>query len=197
MTNFQETNNQIKSEVMLRLMESVEHSPKVSQRKRASELGVAMGLVNSYLKRAITKGWIRAKEVPAHRYAYYLTPQGLAEKGQLATEYLTSSFTFFRSARGQCLDLFAECEQKGWSKIALVGNGELAEIAELVAMQSSLDVGRVAPKILSDKGFDAVMLVDIQNPQEIYETLCGTWTKERILTPALLYVSRDRQQQEK
>lgn len=195
-TAFQESKNAIKREVMLDLLKGIEQNPKISQRALAQELGIAMGLVNAYLKRAVSKGWLKAKEIPARRYTYYLTPQGLTEKGQMAADYLTSSFTFFRSARGQCLDLFAECETKGWHKVALVGTGELAEIAELIAVQGPLNIKRVAPDtLLSNKEFDAVMLVDIQNPQTVYEKLLATWPEHNILTPALLYISRGRQQQ--
>ncbi len=192
---FQESKDALKREVMLDLLKGLEQNPQISQRALAQELGIAMGLVNSYIKRAMTKGWLKAKQIPARRYAYYLTPQGLTEKGQLAAEYLTSSFTFFRSARGQCLDLFTECEVQGWNKVALVGTGELAQIAELIATQCSVDAQLVDPEVVSSKDFDVVMLVDIQNPQSVFEKLLATWPENRILTPALLYISRGRQQE--
>ena len=81
----------------------------------------------------IRKGLIKMRHVPINRYAYYLTPQGFAEKSRLTAQYLAISFDFFRLARSQCSVLFAECETRGWTRIALCGGGELAEIAMLCA----------------------------------------------------------------
>jgi hypothetical protein len=48
-----------KTRIMLGLLESVERGGAQSQRRLASELGVALGLVNAYLKRCITKGLVK------------------------------------------------------------------------------------------------------------------------------------------
>ena len=62
-----------KTRIMLGLLESVERGGEQSQRRLASELGIALGLVNAYLKRCISKGLVKVGEAPARRYAYYLT----------------------------------------------------------------------------------------------------------------------------
>ena len=45
--------------VMLGLLESVERNGGQSQRQLASELGIALGLVNAYLKRCVKKGLVK------------------------------------------------------------------------------------------------------------------------------------------
>ena len=45
-----------KTRIMLGLLESVQRGEAHSQRRLASELGIALGLVNAYLKRCINKG---------------------------------------------------------------------------------------------------------------------------------------------
>ena len=91
-----------KDKILLGLLESVERNGGQSQRHLAAELGIALGLVNAYLKRCVKKGLVKVAHAPARRYAYYLTPQGFAEKSRLTLEYLTSSFSFFRQAREDC-----------------------------------------------------------------------------------------------
>src|ERR1700745_2563478 len=88
--------------IMLDLLESVERNGGQTQPHLASELGVALGLVNAYLKRCVKKGLLKVGEAPARRYAYYLTPHGFAEKSRLTVEFLSSSFSFFRRAREDC-----------------------------------------------------------------------------------------------
>src|SRR5438445_12821261 len=88
--------------IVLGLLESVERDGAQSQRRLATELGIALGLVNAYLKRCVKKGYVKVSNVPSHRYAYYLTPQGFAEKSRLTVEYISYSFSFFRQSKSDC-----------------------------------------------------------------------------------------------
>ena len=81
--------------IMLELLEAVAVGGVRTQRHLAFDLGVAVGLVNLYLKRCVNKGLIKVSAVPTRRFAYYLTPQGFAEKSQLTVDYLSQSFFFF------------------------------------------------------------------------------------------------------
>src|SRR6202046_5507378 len=92
--------------IRLDLLNSVERDGGQSQRRLASELGIALGLVNAYLRRCVKKGLVKVTEAPARRYAYYLTPHGFAEKSRLTVEYLGISFSFFRQARADCAETF-------------------------------------------------------------------------------------------
>src|SRR5712692_3825163 len=94
-----------KTRIILGLLDSVERGGAQSQRRLASELGIALGLVNAYLKRCVRKGLVKVSQAPARRYAYYLTPQGFAEKSRLTVEYLSYSFGFFRQAKADCAAL--------------------------------------------------------------------------------------------
>src|SRR5690349_16493460 len=123
MATFQETREQMEQKVMVHLLTEVERNPSFTQRRLASELGIALGLMNQYLKCCITKGWIRPAQVSPRRISYFLTPEGFNEKRQMVTTYLARSFVFFRDARSQCETLFEECQHKGWQKIGLVGSG--------------------------------------------------------------------------
>ena len=71
--------------IVLNLLNSVDDGAQ-SQRRIAEELGIALGLVNAYLKRCIKKGLVKVSQAPARRYAYYLTPEGFAEKSRLTVE---------------------------------------------------------------------------------------------------------------
>src|SRR5579871_4127506 len=111
--------------IVLGLLSSVETDGARSQRHIASELGVALGLVNAYLKRCVKKGLVKVGEAPARRYAYYLTPHGFAEKSRLTVEYLSSSFSFFRLARAECVQVFATAKARGFQKLILCGRSDL------------------------------------------------------------------------
>src|SRR3974390_211611 len=126
--------------IVLGLLSSVEADGARSQRRMAAELGVALGLVNAYLKRAVKKGLVKVGQAPARRYAYYLTPQGFSEKSRLTIEYLSYSFGFFRQAKTDCSELLKLARARGLDRVLLLGQADLAEIAALYAMEQSISI---------------------------------------------------------
>src|SRR5664279_1400033 len=100
------------------LLSEVADEQPVSQRELAKRLGIALGLVNSYLKNFVTKGYIRIKNYPQNRYAYLLTPQGLAEKSRLAYQHLSYFTSLYTIARQDYLDLFRRLEDAGVCEVA-------------------------------------------------------------------------------
>src|SRR5271156_5336902 len=102
--------------IVLDLLTSVEHDGERSQRRIAAELGIALGLVNAYLRRCVKKGLVKVRDVPARRYAYYLTPQGFAEKSRLTVQYLSDSFSFFRLAKADCARVLEAAQAKGFGR---------------------------------------------------------------------------------
>ena len=140
MANASDREDAENAQIVLGLLESVERDGGQSQRRLASELGIALGLVNAYLKRCIKKGLVKVSEAPARRYAYYLTPQGFAEKSRLTVEYFTSSFSFFRQARADCAAIFGAAHDRGYRRVAVAGTSDLAEIARICALESGIEL---------------------------------------------------------
>jgi DNA-binding MarR family transcriptional regulator len=192
------------TEITLGVLDAVEQNAQVTQRSVASELGIALGLANAYLKRCMRKGWIKVKQIPPNRYLYYLTPKGFAEKSRLTAEYLGSSFTFFRRARAQLEEAMVACRTRGWQRVALLGQGELTEIGALCNAEFHLDLVVVAPdagarvaglaavpSLEAAGAVDAVIVTDLARPQITFDAVKALLPPERILTPRLLRISRN------
>jgi hypothetical protein len=186
---FQKSKEETEQKMILKLMTRIEGNPTVSQRTLASELGIALGLMNAYLKRCIKKGWIRASQVPAKRFAYYLTPEGFKEKSRMVMCYLTYSLAFFRDAHFQCKEALATCVQQGWKKVSFVGEGDLADIAFLVSYKLGVEA-QLSAVDADFSAYDAVLITDIQNPQNIYDVLKGKIDHPRLFVLDLLHVSK-------
>lgn len=190
--------------IMLGLLDSVERNGVQSQRRLASELGIALGLVNAYLKRCMKKGLVKVRQAPARRYVYYLTPQGFAEKSRLTVEYLSYSFGFFRQAKADCLALFEAARAKGQTRVVLAGKSDLAEIASLCAQESGVTIVAVVDPIASgnrflslplfpvfeqvDAAFDAIVVTDVTSPLSACEEALRQFGESRVLIPQLLGV---------
>jgi DNA-binding MarR family transcriptional regulator len=191
-----------KTRIMLGLLESVERGGEQSQRRLASELGVALGLVNAYLKRCISKGLVKMRDAPARRYAYYLTPTGFAEKSRLTFEYLSVSFSLFRQAKNDFTTVLAEARVRGVSRLGIVGISDLGEIAALCALDLGITIAAVvdpqsdlvrfagAPvfKHFEDieGSLDAVIVTDIKATRDTINAAVARYGAQRVLIPALL-----------
>lgn len=191
--------------VILELLESVERDGMQSQRKLASDLGIALGLVNAYLKRCATKGLLKVREVPTKRYAYYLTPKGFSEKSRLTVQYLSYSFSFFREAKADCTSMFEAAKARGLSKFVLAGKSDLAEIAILCAIETDVRIVAVVDAIAApdkfvgvdvvasydavSQAFDAVLVTDFGHAREAYDAAAVECCAKPVLAPALLGLS--------
>jgi DNA-binding MarR family transcriptional regulator len=190
--------------IMLGLLQSVERDGGQSQRRLAADLGIALGLVNAYLKRCIKKGLVKVSEAPARRYAYYLTPHGFAEKSRLTVEYLGFSFSFFRQARAECAEILAIARNCGFQRIAVAGASDLAEIARICALESGVEIVAMVdadassatfvgvPVVASfaaiEGTFDAVVVTDLGTPQATFEAAAAIIGPDKVLAPKLLGV---------
>jgi DNA-binding MarR family transcriptional regulator len=188
--------------IVLGLLESVERDGEQTQRRLASELGIALGLVNAYLRRCIKKGLVKVSEAPTRRYAYYLTPQGFAEKSRLTLDYMSYSFSLFRRARSDYVKVLKSARERGCLRIVLAGVSDLAEIATICAIDDGTQiVGIVDPNSTQKRfvgvpvfssyqgipgGFDAVVITDLQKPGETYAQAIKQIGSERALAPAFL-----------
>lgn len=185
---------------MLGVLQAVEAGEVRSQRHLAAELGIALGLANAYVKRCIRKGLLKVSEVPARRYAYYLTPQGFAEKSRLTAEYLSYSFGFFRQARADCASVFVLAKARGWRKVALIGVSEVAEVAALCALDAEVKVVAVIDAAATEPRFvglpvaarldgadvDGAIICTIRETGAAIDWAVALLGEDRVLVPRLL-----------
>ncbi len=129
------------------LLSEIAGEETLSQREISRRLGIAVGLVNSYLKNLVSKGYVRVKNFPSNRYAYLLTPQGLAEKSRLAYQHLSYFTNLYTAARQDYLYLFLSLESGGVRQVVFCGVDEVAEIAYLSLRETDLELAGVVDNI--------------------------------------------------
>ena len=112
----------------LALFNSLESKPEMHQRQLAQELGVSLGLTNTYLQRVLKKGWIRAKQVKPRRWLYFLTPKGAIEKSRLSISYLNRTLESFRELKRKGDEHLSTLYRKGVRGVHLCGDKDLIEI---------------------------------------------------------------------
>ncbi len=200
--NVQTMNNKEKEDSLtLELLETIESQSNVTQRHLANRLGVALGLINSYLKKCVHKGLVKIHQVPANRYLYFLTPEGFAEKSRLTASYLSRSFDFYRQASDSLTYIYKECKEKNRHKVLFCGVSELAEIASIRAHEHDIRIiGTFDPdseqkqflrlpvwRTLEDvDNYDACLLTSLNDTKNMYELLTRQIDKDLVLVPSIL-----------
>jgi DNA-binding MarR family transcriptional regulator len=138
---------------MLKILEKAEDERLPSQRDLARELNVSLGLVNSFIKRLVKKGYFKITHIPKNRMRYMLTPKGAAEKTRLTYLYVQYSYQFYKNARQKLRNLFNGLESRGQQRIVFYGAGDLAEIAYISLQETSLELVAIIDDIKVDKKF--------------------------------------------
>jgi len=137
------------------LLSEISGEEQLSQRELAKRLGIALGLVNSYLKNLVAKGFVRVASFPKNRYAYLLTPKGFTEKSRLAYQHLSYFSGLYTVARQDYLKLFRGLSGQGVKGVAFCGIDEVAEIAYLSLKEVGLELElAMDPEAAGGKFFD-------------------------------------------
>ena len=84
-------------EVQLEVLRRLHQSPDLSQRTLARDLGISLGSINFCFQALVNKGLIKvinfSKSKNKLSYAYMLTPEGLAKKSKLTSDFLRRKST--------------------------------------------------------------------------------------------------------
>ena len=169
----------------LTLFNRVESSPNINQRKLAQELGISLGLTNTYFQRVLKKGWVRAKQVKPRRWLYFLTPQGALEKSRLSLSYMHRTLESFRELKSKGDEHLRILSAKGVTGIHLCGDDDLTEILSFCFTGFKIELLSLIPekKLLSEveqnkqpmlpelKKGELIMIASLENQNLITQLL--------------------------
>jgi len=179
----------------LLLLDEISKNNDLTQRDMSKKIGVALGLVNSYLKNLVSKGYITVAAIPRKRYSYYLTPNGLAEKTRLTYQHLQNFTSLYRVARRDFNALFSSMRNSEIKKVAFCGLDEVTEIAYLSLKETGLELAGVVDDIgagrrffgmtvlpmdgIKNLNYDAVIITSFQGGAVLKHGLLGFGVPEK------------------
>lgn len=129
-----------KVEHSLRILEHIEETPDTTQANIATQIELAVGTVNWYLKRFITKGYVKIKQLQGRRVRYLITPKGITEKARLTASYLQVSMRLYRETREKARQLLVQVRRMGYDRVRIEGDGDLADICRLTCLEQGVKV---------------------------------------------------------
>jgi DNA-binding MarR family transcriptional regulator len=151
---------------ILRLMTEIDRNGDHSQRELSRRLNISLGLVNTFLKRLVNKGYFKVKTMPRNRVKYFLTPEGLARKSRLTVEYLRFSMSFYKDVKNLLLKKFSEMESNRVHSILFFGAGEVAELAYLYLQLTGIRLAGVVDDERVDQSFFGTPVTDLDRVEE-------------------------------
>ena len=125
------------------MLEEVGSVPELSQRHLSRKLGIALGVVNLIVRNLGKKGYIRATRAGWKRWAYNLTPAGVARKTQLTFGYIDRVLDHYARVRELLREDLGALSLNPDARMAIYGTSELAELIYLVIKDlgvASIDV---------------------------------------------------------
>jgi len=166
----------------LSILDVLENEQQTSQRAIAAATGINLAKVNFCLKKLIEKGHVKLRNVSRNpnklKYLYIVTPSGLREKSRLTVAFLKRTAETYNRAEAKILDNLRAMHEQGVSRVALVGNGDVAEIlVRLLEDQATLSLVGVYSRedeALAGQHFDRVVLVE---PDQFDEDLAHLATQ--------------------
>jgi DNA-binding MarR family transcriptional regulator len=184
---------------ILRLMREIDRDGNSSQRELSRRLNISLGLVNTFLKRLVKKGYFKVKTMPRNRVKYFLTPSGLARKSRLTIEFLQYSLHFYDDIKGLILNIYSEMEQKNVKRVLFFGAGEVAELAYLYLQQTTIQLTGIIDDQrkgdiffsyeisgrdnIPDLSWDMILITNLENKEENIQDLVEKGiNREKIIT---------------
>lgn len=152
---------------ILRLMGEIDRNGNHTQRELSRRLNISLGLVNTFLKRLVNKGYFKVKTMPKNRAKYFLTPEGLARKSRLTVEYLNYSLNFYKDIKGLLLNRYKEMEGKNVKKILFYGAGEVAELAYLYLQLANIRLVGIIDDKQNGKNFFGLRIAPIDRIEQM------------------------------
>ena len=141
MTNDQEQITSFQKEGLTdySILKTIESDSTISQRGLSSQMKINVASVNFALKRLIKKGFIRMVGINPRRIQYYITPEGIREKTQLAYSFFGRNFHFYKEIRSDIESRIAKATNGKEAEIAIYGVGELSEIAYMAVSAMNIN----------------------------------------------------------
>ncbi|MEK6539437.1 MAG: winged helix-turn-helix transcriptional regulator, partial [Deltaproteobacteria bacterium] len=146
-------NNKIDDYRSFLLLDEISRNNKVTQRDLSRRLGVALGLINSYIKNLTSKGYVTIAAIPRNRYKYYLTPNGFIEKTRLTYHHLQNFTNLYRSARQDFQRLFQNLQKENIKRVVFCGADEVTEIAYITLQEFEIELAGVVDTGAKDQSF--------------------------------------------
>jgi DNA-binding MarR family transcriptional regulator len=136
-----------------------------NQRDLSRQMALSLGMTNMLIRRLMSKGYIRMKQLNKRKVEYLLTPKGFTEKYQKSIKYTLKTINSIGLIREKLHKVVSSLYEKGERTFYILGDSDLAVLTEMTLKNfNGIKEGRL--KDLPSEALPGVILIckeDISN----------------------------------
>ncbi len=135
-----------------------------NQRDLSHHMDLSLGMTNMLIRRLITKGYIRIKQLNRRKVEYILTSKGFAEKTRKSVKYTLKTINSISIIKNRLKEILTELYKKNERNFLILGESDLALLVEIVFKEISggdCNVSRI--KDVGTDKIDGILLICKEN----------------------------------
>ena len=137
-----------------------------NQRDLSRQMNLSLGMTNMLLKRLVTKGYIRIKQLNQRKVQYLLTPKGFSEKMQKSVKYTLKTINSIGLIKKKLAEILSQLYAQGERKFYVLGQTDLSALIETVWRDGGWKDGKllfIEDRSLADG--EGIILVCTEEPK--------------------------------
>lgn len=136
-----------------KLLDEIAQDSLVTQGTLSDRLGIAVGSVNWYIKRLISRGWVKVSHLDRTRLKYDVTPEGMKVFTQRAMLYARDSLKVYAAYRGKAKKLVEELTSSGVQSVYVEGDDEATDILRLTCIEAGMTISTTSEQQVTLRSF--------------------------------------------
>ena len=103
-----------------------------NQRDLSRQMNLSLGMTNMLLRRLVTKGYIRIRQLNKKKTEYLLTPKGFSEKMSKSIRYTIKTITSMGLIKNRFKEILKEFYAQGERDFYVLGDSDFAFLVDIV-----------------------------------------------------------------
>lgn len=109
-----------------------------NQRDLSRHMDLSLGTINMLLRRLITKGYIRTRQLNQKKVEYILTSKGFSEKTRKSIKYTLKTISSIGLIKARVKGILLNLYEEGARNFFVIGKSDLSILIEMVAKEIPL-----------------------------------------------------------
>ena len=131
-----------------------------NQRDLSRQMDISLGMTNMILRRLISKGYIRIRQLNKKKAEYLLTPKGFSEKMSKSFKYTIKTITSISLIKKRFKDLLSGHYAQGERVFYVLGESDFAFLVEVALKELNFQDYKVHYiKNIAESGLDGVLCI--------------------------------------
>ncbi|MDE1921742.1 MAG: winged helix-turn-helix transcriptional regulator [Candidatus Omnitrophica bacterium] len=131
-----------------------------NQREISRQMNLSLGMTNMLLRRLISKGYIRIKQLNKKKTEYLLTPKGFSEKLRKSVKYTLKTINSIGLIKKHFMKTLSEVYTQGHRIFYVLGESDFAFLIEVALKELQLkDCQLIYIKDIGDSKPDGVLCI--------------------------------------